>query len=98
MIFRSLLELIHINIAMIKQTIHDVYVEKQQQERILEEANAHSVSEKEKVSEELETAMESPIFSIQLNRFRGSDTFVYDSTFQFLFGFYLVFCHLYSCL
>ena len=35
--------------------------------------------------------MESPIFSIQLDRFRGSDTFVYDSTFQFLFGFSLFF-------
>jgi ABC-2 type transport system permease protein len=89
--FQVIVGIDSINIAMIKQTIHEAYVEREQQERILEEANANSVSEKEKVSEELETAMESPIFSIQLNRFRGSDTFVYDSTFQFLFGFSLFF-------
>ncbi|MCQ6275026.1 ABC transporter permease [Bacillus sp. V3B] len=79
------------NVAMIKQTIQGAYVEREQQERILQDGNFESVVEKEKMRENLETAMESPIFTIEKSNFKASDTFVYDSTLQSLFGFTLFF-------
>lgn len=79
------------NVDMIKQTIQGAYTEREQQERILQAANANSTEEKERGLEELETAMESPLFSIEESNFRGSDTFIYDPTLQSLFGFTLFF-------
>ena len=35
--------------------------------------------------------METPIFKIEKSNFRGSDTIIYNSTFQSLFGFTLFF-------
>ena len=80
------------NVTMLKQTIQDAYIEKEQHERILQAANSDPVwKKKEAISEELETAMETPIFTIEKSNFRGSDTFIYNSTFQSLFGFSLFF-------
>lgn len=79
------------NVDMVKQTIQGAYAEREQLERIVEAVNAGSTVEKEKVLEELEKAMESPLFSIEKSNFKGSDTFVYDSTLQSLFGFTLFF-------
>ncbi len=79
------------NVNMLNQTIQDAYELRDQHERILQAANADSDLEKEKVSNELETAMDSPIFTIEKSNFKGSDTFIYDSTFQSLFGFTLFF-------
>ena len=41
--------------------------------------------------EELDEVMETPIFEIEKSNFRGSDTIIYNSTFQSLFGFSLFF-------
>ena len=72
---------------MLKQIIQDAYVSRDQHEQILQAAHAESNLEKEKVSAELETAMGNPIFKIEKSHFKGTDTFIYDSTFQSLFGF-----------
>ena len=79
------------NVNMLKRTIEDVYIEKEQQEKIIEAASTTLGIEKEAVKEELDEAMETPIFDIEKSTFRGSDTFIYDSTFQSLFGFSLFF-------
>ena len=79
------------NVNMLKQTIQEAYVSRDQRERILQAANDESNLENEKVSAELETAMGNPIFNIEKSNFKGTDTFIYDSTFQSLFGFTLFF-------
>ena len=79
------------NVNMLKQTIQEAYISRDQRERILQAANAESNLENEKVSAELETAMGNPIFNIKKSNFKGTDTFIYDSTFQSLFGFTLFF-------
>ena len=79
------------NVNMLKQFIEDAYVSREENNRILQAAHAESNLEKEKVSAELEAAMDAPIFNIEKSNFKGTDTFIYDSTFQSLFGFTLFF-------
>ena len=79
------------NVNMLKQTIQDAYIEREQQEKIIEAASASLGIEKEAFKEELEEAMESPVFAIEKSNFKGSDTIIYNSTFQSLFGFTLFF-------
>ena len=86
------------NVSMLKQTIQEAYIEKEQQEKIIEAASASLGIEKEAFKEELDEVMETPVFEIEKSNFRGSDTIIYNSTFQSLFGFSLFFRHLYDCL
>ena len=79
------------NVSMLKQTIQDAYIEKEQQEKIIEAASTSLGIEKEAFKEELDEVMETPIFEIEKSNFRGSDTIIYNSTFQSLFGFSLFF-------
>ena len=79
------------NVSMLKQTIQDAYIEKEQQEQIIEAASTSLGIEKEAFKEELDEVMETPVFEIEKSNFRGSDTIIYNSTFQSLFGFSLFF-------
>lgn len=79
------------NRSMLEQTVRGAYVEKFQQENILAAANATTDAEKEAVLENLQETMESPVFEMNRSSFRSADTFVYDDTFQRLFGFTLFF-------
>ncbi|HEY4549770.1 MAG TPA: hypothetical protein VIG98_05785 [Bacillus sp. (in: firmicutes)] len=58
------------NVNMLKQTIQEAYISRDQRERILQAANAESNLENEKVSAELETAMGDPIFNIEKRNFK----------------------------
>jgi len=79
------------NVTMLKQTIQKAYIDKEQQEKIIEAASTSLGIEKKAVKEELDEVMETPVFAIEKSNFRGSDTFIYNSTFQSLFGFSLFF-------
>jgi ABC-2 type transport system permease protein len=79
------------NVTMLKQTIQDAYLEKEQNEKIIEVASTQLGIKKEAVKAELDEVMDNPVFSIEKSNFRGSDTFIYNSTFQSLFGFSLFF-------
>lgn len=79
------------NANLLKQTIQQAYEKKIQQEQIVAAANPASAKEKENVRNELQIAVDSPAFTMNIGSFRGKDTTVYDNTFQTLFGFTLFF-------
>ena len=82
----------------IEQTIESAYAKKAQFEQIVDASGATTVAEKEAVLDELQLSLESPVFAIESSSFRGTDAFIYDNTFQTLFGFYTVLRHLYDCI
>ncbi|UJL47501.1 ABC transporter permease [Virgibacillus sp. NKC19-16] len=81
------------NTDMVEQTIRGAYEKEQQQEQILEAADALSSNEadSENALEELESSMESPVFSIQSSNFSSAETPTNKNTFHRLFGFTLFF-------
>ncbi|RKQ33859.1 ABC transporter permease [Oceanobacillus halophilus] len=79
------------NAQMVEQTIHDIYAKKLQQEKLFEEVEAQTDSEKQLLDEEYKTAMDSPVFTMKTSNFSSSEAFVYDNETHFLFGFTLFF-------
>ena len=79
------------NVSMLEQILQDSYLEKEQQEKMIEASNASTEEEKAEILKEFENAMESPMFSVKTSHFKASDTFVFNSTLQSLFGFTLFF-------
>ncbi|RHW34290.1 ABC transporter permease [Oceanobacillus profundus] len=79
------------NRSMLEQTVRAAYTEKLQQENNLAAADAATDAEKEKVLENLQDTMKSPVFEINRSSFRSSDAIIYDDTFHRLFGFTLFF-------
>jgi len=75
----------------VEQSIEELYRKQKQQELILQTSNATTVDEKAQLLDEMEQAREDPLFTIDTGHFRGSTDWVYDSTFQTLFGFTLFF-------
>ncbi|SFB31307.1 ABC-2 type transport system permease protein [Lentibacillus halodurans] len=75
------------NASMIEQTIRRAYAKEQQQEQILEAARASGDVDSENILEELESSMESPVFSIHMSNVSSSNVFVFHT----LFGFTLFF-------
>ncbi|WP_249870594.1 ABC transporter permease [Oceanobacillus saliphilus] len=80
-----------VNTAMVDQTLRDAYMRNIQLEQMITAAGADTGRERENVLEELQSAMASPVFTIETTSFRSSDSFIYDNTFQSLFGFSLFF-------
>ncbi|RDW19826.1 ABC transporter permease [Oceanobacillus chungangensis] len=75
----------------IEQTIEGAYAKKAQFEQIVDASDAATVAEREAILDELQVSIESPVFTIESSSFRGTDAFIYDNTFQTLFGFTLFF-------
>lgn len=67
------------NVDLIQQTVQRAYMKKMQYEQI------------ENIKNDLQTAIEEPIFSIQTMSFRGADTVIVDNSLQPLLGFTLFF-------
>lgn len=79
------------NAEMVEQTVQGIYREKIQLEKIVETANVVSEEEKQIFLDDYESAMDSPIFTLNTNNFRSDDAHIYDSRFHTLFGFTLFF-------
>ncbi|SHG70163.1 ABC transporter permease [Ornithinibacillus halophilus] len=71
------------NIEMLESTVQGIYVEKIQQEKLLASEDGENVVREWKNNK--------PVFELKRESFRNDDTFVYDQTFQSLFGFTLFF-------
>lgn len=80
-----------LNADLVKRTVQQAYEKREQQEQIVAATSPVTEKEKADVQKELQTAMEAPVFSMDTGSFRGTDTWVYDDTFQRLFGFALFF-------
>ncbi|MFD1849933.1 ABC transporter permease [Oceanobacillus bengalensis] len=79
------------NVEMIEQTIQGVYVEKRQNEKLLEMMGADTESSQQEFLDNMEQSIESPVFSIEASSFRSADAVVHDSASHSLFGFTLFF-------
>ncbi|GGA85618.1 ABC transporter permease [Ornithinibacillus halotolerans] len=74
------------NTGLVEQIISRIYYEKQEQEKILT-----IVGQDETVIEELNHALEQPVFEIESATFRGEGAFIYDNSLHRIFGFSLFF-------
>ncbi|MDG5473549.1 ABC transporter permease [Jeotgalibacillus sp. ET6] len=79
------------NAALIENTLSDLYRKKHQEEEIMAASGRENQADQEKLLNELRLSQESPVFTISNSHFRGTNTWMYDSTFQTLFGFTLFF-------
>ncbi|MEN2767794.1 ABC transporter permease [Ornithinibacillus xuwenensis] len=79
------------NVNLVQQIVSSIYKEKIEREQIAEAANLSSETEKKSFLEEMDFALENPVFKIKSESFRGEDAFVYDNSLHRLFGFSLFF-------
>ncbi|WP_096273637.1 ABC transporter permease [Paucisalibacillus globulus] len=78
------------NADLVQQIISGIYQEKLEREQILLAAGQNSSDEKN-ILNEMDLAMEQPIFEIKSASFRGEGAFVYDNSLHRVFGFSLFF-------
>ncbi|RDW18130.1 ABC transporter permease [Oceanobacillus arenosus] len=75
----------------IEQTIEEAYAKQAQYEHIVAASGATTVAGQKAILDELQASIAAPVFNIEVENFRGEDAFIYDNTFQTLFGFTLFF-------
>ncbi|KGX86602.1 ABC transporter permease [Pontibacillus litoralis] len=79
------------NTQLVESTIRQAYMNHSQQQNILNAANITNEEQAEALLNNMNQAVNQPIFTIDYNNFQNTETKQYNSTFQGLFGYSLFF-------
>ncbi|KNE21895.1 ABC transporter permease [Virgibacillus pantothenticus] len=77
-------------VTMVDNAVHQAYIQYLQQKKIVDHAS-ESRQEKDAFVKEMNHALDEPVFTVRVSNFTSDKGFIYDSRYQFLFGFSLFF-------